>query len=86
KLAFICDEYGDFVGAARIKSMTDTAKKLWADLHHHRLAPATWRLISKHADAYYSNNMHIAYPELQLCDENWKVKMFATIRFPDWSN
>ncbi|KAM6502663.1 hypothetical protein JOM56_002640 [Amanita muscaria] len=86
KLSFICNEDGDFVGAARIKSMTDTAKKLWADLHHHRLAPATWRLVSKHADAYYSNNMRITYPEFQLCDENWKIKMFATIRFPDWSN
>ena len=86
KLGFICDEDGNFVELTRIKNMTDTAKKIWNQLHHHRLAPTTWRLISKEASDYYSNSMRMAYPEFQLCEGDWKVNTFATIRFPDWSN
>lgn len=85
KLGFICSEDGEFVGGLRIKSMTETAKKLWNQLHHHRLAPATWRLISQDAYEYYSNHMRATHPEFQFCEGDWKVKMFATIRYPDWS-
>jgi hypothetical protein len=86
KLGFICNEDGEYVGTARIKDMTDTAKQIWNHLHHHRLAPATWRLVSKEADEYYSNSMRAAFLEFQLCEGSWKAKQFATICFPDWSN
>jgi len=86
KLGFICTEDGEFVGASRIKTMTETAKKLWNHLHHHRLAPATWHLISQDAYDYFSSHMCASYPEFRLCEGDWKAKMFATIRYPDWSH
>jgi hypothetical protein len=85
KLRFICDEDGEFVGSHCLKSMTELAKKLWAHLHHHRLAPATWCLISQKAYNYYSNNMCASFLEFQLCKGDWKASMFGTIHFPDWS-
>jgi hypothetical protein len=86
KLGFICTEDGEFVGAVRIKTMTETAKKLWNHLHHHWLAPATWRLISQDAYDYFSNHMCAIYPEFRLCEGDWKAKIFGTIRYPDWSH
>jgi hypothetical protein len=85
KLAFLCDEDGNLVSKDRIKVMADTARKLWSDLYRHRYDPVTWRYVGKAADEYFTNNMRIAFPEFGLCAENWKVKMFATVRYPDWS-
>lgn len=86
KLGFICDEDGNPVSKERIKKMTDTAKKLWSDLYHHRYDPDTWHYVAMCADEYYTNNMCIIFPELRLCADNWKVQSLATIRYPDWSN
>jgi hypothetical protein len=86
KLGFVTDEHGQFVGPNRLRDMSETAKKLWAHLHHYRLAPATWRLISQQAYEYYSNSMRAAFVEFRFCDNDWKVSTFGTIRFPDWSN
>ena len=86
KLGFICTEDGGFVGSVRIKTMTETAKKLWNHLHHYRLAPATWRLISQDAYDYFSNHMRTTYPEFRLCESDWKAKIFGMIRYLDWSH
>ncbi len=86
KLGFVTDEDGQSVGSNRLKNMSETAKKLWAHLHHYRLAPATWRLISQQAYEYYSNSMRAAFVEFRFCDNDWKVSLFGSIRFPDWSN
>jgi hypothetical protein len=86
KLGFLCDEEGIAASKERIKKMTDTAKKIWGELHHHRYDPKTWRCVNLSANQYYTNHMRIAFPEFQLCADDWKVQMFATIRFPDWSN
>lgn len=85
KLGFLCDEDGNPVSKDRIKAMADTARKLWSELYRHRYDPVTWRYVGKAADEYFTNNMRIAFPEFGLCTENWKVKMFATVRYPDWS-
>ena len=86
KLGFICTEDGEFVGSVRIKTVTETTKKLWNHLHHYRLAPSTWRLISQDAYDYFSNHMHATYPEFQLCEGDWKAKIFGMICYPDWSH
>lgn len=86
KLGFICDEDGNTVSKDRIKKMTETAKRLWSDLYRHRYDPDTWRCVTMRADEYYTNNMRIAFPELCLCANNWKVQALATIRYPDWTN
>ena len=86
KLGFICDEDGNSVSKERLKKMTETAKKLWSDLYRHRYDPNTWRCVVMCADAYYTNSMCIAFPELRLCADNWKAQSLATIRYPDWSN
>ena len=86
KLGFICDEDGNTVSKDRIKKMTETAKRLWSDLYRHRYDPDTWRCVTMRADEYYTNNMRIAFPELSLCADNWKVQALATIRYPDWTN
>jgi len=86
KLGFLCDEDGNTVTKDRIKVMTDTAKKLWGDLHHYRQDPLTWRLATMMAAKYYSNHMCATFPEFRYCADNWKVQAFATIRYPDWSS
>ena len=85
KLGFLCNEDGDPVNKARLRVMMDMAKKLWSDLYRYRFDPVTWRFVGKAADEYFCNNMRVSFPEFTLCAENWKVKVFATIRYPDWS-
>ena len=61
KLGFLCDEEGNVVSKERIRKMTDTAKKIWGELHHHRYDPKTWRCVNLSANRYYTNHMCITF-------------------------
>lgn len=85
KLDFLTDADGKPLDDDRIDSMTKHARILWNSLYKEREDPVTWSVRSMTASAYFSNNMRIKYPELHLCEGDWKVHAFATVRFPDWS-
>ena len=84
KFSFICDESGESVPSSRIDEMGDAAKLAWNELHHFRLAPTTWAKKIDRANEYFSNTMRTKFPELRLCQGDWKLQEFATERYPAW--
>lgn len=84
KFSFICDEFGESVASSRIDEIGDAAKLAWNELHHFRLAPTTWAKKIDRANEYFSNTMRTKFPELRLCQGDWKLQEFATERYPAW--
>lgn len=84
KFSFICDESGESIVSSRIDEIGDAAKLAWNELHHFRLAPTTWAKKIDRANEYFSNTMRTKFPELRLCQGDWKLQEFATERYPAW--
>lgn len=84
KFSFICDESGESVSPSRIDEIGDAAKLAWNELYHFRLAPTTWAKKIDRANEYFSNTMRAKFPELRLCQGDWKLQEFATERYPAW--
>lgn len=85
KLRFITTQNGETVSSERLSAMTEEAKKLWNALYASRVDPASWKLKTAEAGAYFSNSMRARFDEFRLCAHDWKVEQFAVIRYPDWA-
>ena len=84
KLDFMTDEHGEVVSRSRLSSMSAKARELFMTLRRHHRAPPKWSARGAEEAEYFSNCMNTAFPELRLCENDWKVQAFATERYPDW--
>ncbi|KAG6815592.1 hypothetical protein H0H93_009400, partial [Arthromyces matolae] len=85
RLGFLTDEDGHDVDKNRIKMMTDTAKMLWNGLKEEDMAPVSWKRKSDKAGLYFSSRMLTEFVEFRLDNGRWKIELFATIKYPDWT-
>ena len=85
KLGFLTDADGDEIDDARLTTITNTARSLWSSLYMWREDPKTWSLRTMYACDFFSNTMRTKFEEFRLCEGDWKVHAFATVRYPDWS-
>jgi len=46
--------------------------------------PATWEAADIETGKLYSQEMCMRFPELKLCDLDWKVEQIATNNYPFW--
>ncbi|KAJ7272105.1 hypothetical protein C8J57DRAFT_1599085 [Mycena rebaudengoi] len=76
---------GEPVPGSRAKVIRDQARKLWAHLHQTGNAPLHWEDATSHARDYYACEMYHKYPELRLCDDDYKVHRIATQCYPGWA-
>ncbi|KAH9481010.1 hypothetical protein JR316_0005528 [Psilocybe cubensis] len=86
KLYFLCNEDGEMVSQARREEMTETAKVAFNELYYWRLDPHTWGKGNQQARDYFSAIMRGKFPEFRWCSNDWKIREFATIRYPDWAS
>lgn len=84
KLDFLTDDSGSKVGKGRLKEMSTEASILFNELYRHRHDPSTWSTRTAVASTFFSNTMRQKFPEFQWCEGDWKVHMFATVRYPSW--
>ena len=70
---------------ARLTTITNTARSLWSLLYMWREDLKTWSLQTMYACDFFSNTMRTKFEEFQLCEGDWKVHAFATVRYPNWS-
>lgn len=85
KNRYLCDEDGLALSESCIDEMGDAAKLGFNELFFWRLDPKSWGKRVDRANQYFSNTMRIKFPELGLCDGDWKLNEFATDRFPAWN-
>jgi hypothetical protein len=81
----ITDEKGVQISKQRLKELWEDAKIAWNSLYYRRLDPSTWSKKHTTAADYFYNTILQKYPEFRLCDGNWKLQMWATKRYADWT-
>lgn len=81
----ITDEKGVQMSKQRHRELWEDAKIAWNSLYYRRLDPTTWSKKHTAAANYFYNTILQKYPEFRLCDGNWKLQMWATKRYSDWT-
>ncbi|KIJ61364.1 hypothetical protein HYDPIDRAFT_189636 [Hydnomerulius pinastri MD-312] len=59
-------------------------QSLWKTLLIYGHAPTSWSKASGLANEYVTFCMRIQFPQLRLCEDNWKTEVFATRHYPQW--
>jgi hypothetical protein len=60
------------------------ACSIWIALATRNYSPATWSKADLETIRNYRHEMKTKFPELRLCDNDWKADLVATINYPSW--
>jgi hypothetical protein len=83
-LRFVEDENGDMIDGFRATAIRKFAREIWSGLGNIGKAPKTWGKVDAKVAAEYRTEMGRKFPELRLCEANWKADFIATINYPAW--
>jgi hypothetical protein len=81
---FIEDEDGNPVAGSRAKAARTKARQIWTYLHGQGRLPGRWNDADIVVRNYYAGEMRREFPELRLCDFDYKAYRIATMTFPNW--
>lgn len=83
-LAFIMDSKGTAINRIQAGAIRQFARGLWQTLAHANRDPPTWGNADLSVIKFYRSNMYSDFPDLRLCDNDWKVDMIAQRDYPSW--
>lgn len=81
---FVQREDGSTVEGSVLKQARAHARKIFIYLHSRDLAPPRWNDASSLARSYYASEMRFVFPELGLCEHDYKSHRIATMIYPGW--
>lgn len=85
-MKFVEDENGNVIDGFRASSIRKFARLLWAGLSNAGKAPKSWGKVDAQTSFQFQIEMCGKFPELRLCEGNWKVDLIATMNYPSWSS
>jgi hypothetical protein len=85
-MKFVEDENGNVIDGYRASSIRKFARLLWAGLSNAGRAPKSWGKVDAQTSSQFQIEMCQKFPELRLCEGNWKVDLIATMNYPSWSS
>jgi hypothetical protein len=85
-MKFVEDENGNVIDGHRASSIRKLARSLWAGLSKAGKAPKSWGKVDAQTSSQFQIEMCRKFPELRLCEGNWKVDFIATMNYPSWSS
>ncbi|KAH7905891.1 hypothetical protein BJ138DRAFT_705412 [Hygrophoropsis aurantiaca] len=83
-MQFVQHENGDVIDGHRASDIRKHAREIFAHLLRMGTAPKVWGEVGLVAATYYRSEMYRQFPELRLCEQNWKVNMIATDTYSQW--
>lgn len=83
-LLYVEDEHGSPVDGYRASKVRKFARSIWVALDHAGQAPQSWTKVKSEAGAHYRKAMAWRFPELRLCDSDWKADQVAIDNYPSW--
>jgi hypothetical protein len=86
KMQYIEDENGVAVDGHKASEIRRITRSIWAHLASIGKAPKTWTKIDIMSGQQYRQEMHRQFPELRLCELDWKADMIAIEYYPSWHN
>ncbi|TFY59006.1 hypothetical protein EVG20_g7947 [Dentipellis fragilis] len=85
QLLFVEDENGIVADGDRAKAIRDLAHDIFEDLYTNGIRASSYcRKMPHNAKEYYRTEMATKFPELRLCDVNWKADAIAIGMYPGW--
>jgi hypothetical protein len=79
-------ENGEMISGDRATEIRRFARSIWVLLGNKGTPPATWGAADIETRKLYSQEMCTRFPELKLCDLDWKAEQVATDNYPSWHN
>jgi len=85
-LHYVEDVHGVVVDGFRASEMRKFARSIWNQLHGAGKAPRSWGKADLDVAAHYRREMRRRFPELGLCEFDWKAEQLATDNYPNWAS
>ncbi|KAJ7936767.1 hypothetical protein B0H13DRAFT_1853188 [Mycena leptocephala] len=83
-LWFIEDQDGNSITGSRAKAARAKARQIWRYLHGQGRLSGRWNDADIVVRSYYAGEMRREFPELRLCEFDYKAHRIATMTFPNW--
>ena len=83
-LRYVEDEQGVVVDGFHASEMRKFARSIWNQLARAGKAPRSWGKAELDVAAHYRREMRCRFPELGLCEYDWKADQLATDNYPNW--
>ena len=85
-LRYVEDDQGNIIDGYRASEMRKFARSIWGQLAATGKAPKTWGKAELDVAAHYRHEMCHRFPELMLCEFDWKAEQLATDNYPNWAS
>jgi len=85
-LRYVEDVHGVIVDGFRASEMRKFARSIWNQLQGAGKAPRSWGKADLEVAAHYRREMRRRFPELGLCEFDWKSEQLATDNYPNWAS
>jgi len=85
-LRYVEDEHGTVIDGFRGSEMRKFARSIWSQLARAGKAPRSWGKAELDVAAHYRREMRRRFPELGLCEYDWKADQLATDNYPNWAS
>jgi len=85
-LRYVEDAHGVVVDGFRASEMRKFARSIWNQLLGAAKAPRSWGKADLDVAAHYRREMCRRFPELGLCEFDWKAEQLATDNYPNWAS
>jgi hypothetical protein len=83
-MRYIEDEHGQIIDGHRASEMRKIACSVWVALANAGQAPTKWSQADIVSAEAYRREMRQHFPELCLCENNWKADLIASENYPSW--
>jgi hypothetical protein len=81
---YIEDVDGEPVNGWRLRDILAHTRAIWASFRSVKRAPPTWGKANAEVAQVYRCEMRTRFPELSLCDNDWKADHLATEHYSSW--
>lgn len=85
-LRYVEDMHGVVVDGFRASEMRKFARAIWNQLEGKGKAPKSWGKADLDVATHYRREMCRRFPELALCEFDWKAEQIATDNYPNWAS
>ena len=85
-LRYIEDDQGVVIDGFRASEMRKFARSIWNQLAIAGKAPKSWGKSDLEVATHYRHEMRHRFPELGLCEFDWKAEQLATDNYPNWAS
>ena len=84
KMLFVEDEGGNPIDGHKATEICRIAHSIWVEFAENGKAPKTWCKADISTAQEYNNEMRHFFPELRLCEFDWKAEQIAIENYPSW--